>query len=235
MKTGVEKYINNLKNYPTLSLEKETELAIKSFNGDMEARNKLIKGNLKLVVHIAKDYFWLGHHYGWQHNDDIVGVGNRELCEAARRYDPSKAERFEDYASSCLRGKYKTHISKEMKHGANSIEYKEDENEEDDFMSPKYTIDGRDSVLTELTHKERLFLIGNTLQSMNRGLNHTEKYILNHIIMADIPQTHLEASIILKICERTIRNIDSELKTKIKQIMQTMPEFNGEFSGGNNE
>ena len=41
---------------PPLDKELELELVIKSNNGDIDARNKLIEHNLRLVVFLAKKY-----------------------------------------------------------------------------------------------------------------------------------------------------------------------------------
>ena len=232
MKTRMEKYMKSLKAYSAISSEDEKTLATKSFNGDLEAREELISRNVKLVVHIAHDYFWLGKRLGAQHKDDIIQEGNMALCEAARLYDPNKTDHFRNYASAWIRALIKQYISKAMKHGATSGEYIEDSRDDDDeynFMSPKYTKDGSDSVLTLLTNKERLFIIGNTLQSINRRLSHAEKYILNYRIMSEWPKTQPEISNILKFSIRTIVSIEENLINKIKNIMKTMNEFNDNF------
>ena len=232
MKTRMEKYMKSLKAYSAISSEDEKTLATKSFNGDLEAREELISRNVKLVVHIAHDYFWLGKRLGAQHKDDIIQEGNMALCEAARLYDPNKTDHFRNYASAWIRALIKQYISKAMKHGATSGEYIEDSRDDDyeyNFMSPKYAKDSRDSVLIELTNKERLFLVGHTLQSIDRGLNHSEKYVLNHIVMSEWPKTEPEVAKILKLSIPTIARIVSGLREKIKQIMKTMNEFNDSF------
>lgn len=54
---GIKVYLNEINVYQMLSPSAENEVVIKAKNGDKEARNKLIKSNLRLVVFVAKKYY----------------------------------------------------------------------------------------------------------------------------------------------------------------------------------
>ena len=50
-------YVNKVSGFPKqLTLEEEQELITKFIGGDMDAKNKLIEHNLRLVAHIVKKY-----------------------------------------------------------------------------------------------------------------------------------------------------------------------------------
>ncbi len=80
-----------------LSSEKEHEYLSKASNGDMDARNKLIEHNLRLVAHIIKKY------YSAQNDqDDLVSIGTIGLIKAIDTYDINKNIRLSSYASRCI-------------------------------------------------------------------------------------------------------------------------------------
>ena len=49
-------YMKTLNHIPLLSPDEEKDLFIKIKNGDQTARDKMIESNLRLVVHVAKNY-----------------------------------------------------------------------------------------------------------------------------------------------------------------------------------
>ena len=62
--------------------------------GDSDARDKIIRHNLRLVAHIAKKYYSLP---GVQ--DDLVSIGTIGLIKAVSSFDSEKKARFSTYAS----------------------------------------------------------------------------------------------------------------------------------------
>jgi RNA polymerase primary sigma factor len=86
-------YMRELNNHAPISREEEHEIAKKAVSGDTEARNKLIKSNLRFVVAIAKQYQGRGLHL-----DDLISEGNLGLVTAADYFDPGKGCHFITYA-----------------------------------------------------------------------------------------------------------------------------------------
>jgi RNA polymerase sigma-32 factor len=85
-----------LKKYKLLDREQERVLASRfRLKNDQEALHQLIKGNLRLVVKIAKG-FWTGNGTSFT---DLIQEGNIGLVQAARKFDPLKKVKFSYYAS----------------------------------------------------------------------------------------------------------------------------------------
>ena len=82
---------------PPLSAAKEAELLEKSQNGDVDARNKLIEHNLRLVAHIVKKYYTTGAE-----QDDLISIGTIGLIKAVSTFKSDKGIRLATYAARCI-------------------------------------------------------------------------------------------------------------------------------------
>lgn len=89
-------YFRELQKHKLLDREQEQILA-RQFRAknDQEALRKMVKGNLRLVVKIAKG-FWTASGVSFT---DLIQEGNMGLLQAARKYDPLKKVKFSYYAS----------------------------------------------------------------------------------------------------------------------------------------
>jgi RNA polymerase primary sigma factor len=91
--TTLQLYMQQMGKHPMLSPEEEKELAIRAKQGDKEALKKLVEGNLRFVVSIAKNFMGWGVPL-----TDLIAAGNLGLIEAAKRFDPDKNVKFISYA-----------------------------------------------------------------------------------------------------------------------------------------
>ncbi|MDM7273715.1 RNA polymerase sigma factor RpoD/SigA [Sulfurihydrogenibium azorense] len=91
--TTLQLYMQQMGKYPMLTPEEERELAIRAKKGDKEALKKLVEGNLRFVVNIAKNFMGWGVPL-----TDLIAAGNLGLIEAAKRFDPDKNVKFISYA-----------------------------------------------------------------------------------------------------------------------------------------
>ena len=88
-----------------LTEKQEREYLEKSRKGDVEARNKLVEHNLRLVAHIIKKY------YGTQsEQDDLVSIGTIGLIKAINTYDLNKDIKLSSYASRCIENEILMHF-----------------------------------------------------------------------------------------------------------------------------
>ncbi len=88
----VRLYINEL-TAPILSAEEEKELLIKIKSGDMQARDKLIESNLRLVISVAKKFQGRGMAFL-----DLIQEGNIGLMNSIDKFDIDRGVRFSTYA-----------------------------------------------------------------------------------------------------------------------------------------
>lgn len=96
---AVELYFKEIRKYPVLSSDEQRELLIKAKDGDMCARDKLVKCNQLFVASIAKKYQTDGNFL------DIVNEGNIGLLIAIDKFDLSKGNGFLTYAVGWVRKK----------------------------------------------------------------------------------------------------------------------------------
>lgn len=80
-----------------LSAKEEHECLLKWKSGDINARNKLVEHNLRLVAHIAKKYY-----ASCSDTDELVSIGTIGLIKAVNTFDMDKNIRLSSYASRCI-------------------------------------------------------------------------------------------------------------------------------------
>jgi RNA polymerase primary sigma factor len=94
----IKMYLKEIGKTPLLSFDEEIELAKRYEKGDQEAKEKLIKANLRLVVSIAKKY--LGRRLSFL---DLIQEGNRGLIRGVEKYDWRRGYKFSTYATWWIR------------------------------------------------------------------------------------------------------------------------------------
>jgi RNA polymerase primary sigma factor len=90
---NLKRYLEEISKFPTFTEEEEKRLGERIRQGDKDALQSLIKGNLKFVVSYVKKYRGMGLSML-----DLINEGNVGLIEAARRFDPTRNVRFISYA-----------------------------------------------------------------------------------------------------------------------------------------
>ena len=86
-------YLKEINRIPLLSREEEVELARKVREGDETAKKKLVEGNLRFVVNVAKKYQNQGLPL-----IDLINEGNIGLMNALEKYDVDRGYHFISYA-----------------------------------------------------------------------------------------------------------------------------------------
>jgi RNA polymerase primary sigma factor len=86
--------MRDIQRVPLLSAAEERDLALRVRAGDLEAREQMIRANLRLVVSIAKKYGSRGLPLA-----DLIEEGNVGLMKAVERFDPTMECRFSTYGT----------------------------------------------------------------------------------------------------------------------------------------
>ena len=80
-----------------LKAEEEREYLARYAQGDLEARNKLVEHNLRLVSHILKKYYVQAGD-----QDDLISIGTIGLIKGISTFKPDRKVRLATYASRCI-------------------------------------------------------------------------------------------------------------------------------------
>ncbi len=86
-------YLKEINRIPLLTREEEISYARQAMKGDSAAREKLLRGNLRFVVNVAKKYQNQGLPLS-----DLISEGNIGLINAIERFDVEKGYHFISYA-----------------------------------------------------------------------------------------------------------------------------------------
>jgi RNA polymerase primary sigma factor len=97
---AVQLYLKEIGKTPLLSKDEERELAKRVEKGEEEARQKLMKANLRLVVSIAKRYVNRTPNLSIL---DLIQEGNIGLSRAVAKFDYRKGFKFSTYATWWIR------------------------------------------------------------------------------------------------------------------------------------
>ncbi len=94
VQSPLETYLREINETPLLSPDDEQNLAVAIGEGDVEARDRMVRANLRLVVNIARGYTGKGLSL-----QDLIEEGNLGLLRAVEGFDPAMGTRFSTYAS----------------------------------------------------------------------------------------------------------------------------------------
>ena len=90
----MKQYMQSIGQYKLVTTAEEAVLAKRIAKGDNEARETLIRSNLRLVVKIAHDFKGLGLPLL-----DLISEGNIGLMRAVEKFDPTKGAKLSSYAA----------------------------------------------------------------------------------------------------------------------------------------
>ena len=196
-----------------LSPEKEKKY-IDEFQktGSIEARNILVKHNLRLVVFIAKKYS------NYPDNADLISIGSYGLMKAINSYDPNKGSQLATYASRCIENEILMAMRVYKRHSQDisiydSIGSDKDGNEMK--LIDSLSID-EDSVYKK---SEEEFLKKAIKKLLNKSLSDREKTIitLRYGLNGQEPLTQQKVADMLKISRSYISRIEKKALGKMKK------------------
>ncbi len=199
---------------PPLDKNEELEYILKAQKGDIEARNKLIEHNLRLVVFLAKKYENTGYDI-----EDLVSIGSIGLIKGIKTYKLDKNIKLATYASRCVANEILMFLRKNKKRRGeisfeDALNYDSEGNElhledilgtDNDIVIKSFEDKLDKQVLSkhlnELDPREKQIMI------LRYGLNNTEEY------------TQKEVAELLGISQSYISRIEKKVIAKLKNIM----------------
>src|SRR5580700_5295741 len=94
VQSPLETYLREINETALLTANEEKELSYSIEQGNKEARDRMVRANLRLVVNIARAYTGKGLPL-----QDLIAEGNLGLMRAVEGFDPTMNTRFSTYAS----------------------------------------------------------------------------------------------------------------------------------------
>ena len=200
---------------PPLEKSMEEELVIKSNNGDMHARNKLIEHNLRLVVFLAKKYDNTMYDL-----EDLVSIGTIGLIKGVKTYKLDKNIKLATYASRCIDNEILMFLRKNKRRKVeisfeDSINLDQDGNElhledvlgtPDDIVEKEYeSIVDKELLIKEI---ENLNKRDKEILTLRYGLYNQKEY------------TQKEVADILGISQSYISRIEKKAIKRLKSLMK---------------
>ena len=107
---AIQIYLREIGQVPLLTPQEEVALAKRIKRGDKQAREHMIRANLRLVVKIAHDYENLGLPLL-----DLINEGNIGLMKAVERFDPKKGAKLSTYAAWWIKQAIRRALSNQSK------------------------------------------------------------------------------------------------------------------------
>ena len=198
--------------YPKpLSKEEEELYLLRSMQGDKEARELLIRHNMRLVAHIAKKYT------GAAETDDLISVGSIGLIKAIGTYKPDQGTALATYTARCIENEILMLIRANKKHKntmslSDPIGTDKDGNE---LTLIDLLFEKEDCVFEEV---ERAVQREKLLLQIQRILTEREYTIicLRYALKGGIPLPQREVANILKISRSYISRIEKHAIEKLR-------------------
>jgi RNA polymerase primary sigma factor len=98
LEDSLQLFFNEARKHPLLTAEEEIELAKRIERGDLEAKDRMINSNLRLVISVARKYQGQGLPLG-----DLIQEGMLGLIRAVEKFDWRKGFKFSTYGTLWIR------------------------------------------------------------------------------------------------------------------------------------
>lgn len=109
-RSGIKQYLQKIGQIDLLTPEQEVQLAKRIAKGDRQARDIMIRANLRLVAKIAYDYANFGMPIS-----DLISEGNIGLIKAVERFDPDRGAKLSTYAAWWIKQSIKRALANQGK------------------------------------------------------------------------------------------------------------------------
>jgi len=206
-------YVNNKGSFPKpLTLEEERMYLERHLNGDNEAKEILIRHNLRLVAHIVRKY-----NYSGIEADDLISIGSIGLIKAINSFRYDKATTLATYAARCIENEILMSLRSNKKHKQtvslfDTICIDKDGNE----VARMDILPDKKESITSTVEKKVIF--EGVLNDMLSVLTEREKeiIIMRYGLDGNNPMTQIEIATKLNICRSYVSRIEKKAIKKLK-------------------
>ncbi|MBE6918502.1 MAG: sigma-70 family RNA polymerase sigma factor [Ruminococcaceae bacterium] len=197
-----------------LSAQEERACLEQWAQGDLEARNRLVEHNLRLVAHIIKKYYTQSDN-----QDDLISIGTIGLIKAVNTFRPDKNIRLATYASRCIENEILMYFRSQRKlQGEVSLS---DTIETDGSGDSLYLLDvvgTDDTMLSDLQDKENCLRVRRAVQEC---LTEREADIIRRRYGLDgfLPQTQRQVAAHYGISRSYVSRLEKRALEKLEQAL----------------
>ncbi len=203
---------NNLFPEPLSKTEEEYYLR-RYFEGDNEAKNKLIEHNLRLVAHIAKKY-----SSNEQDLEDLISIGTIGLIKAINSFSPDKNFKISTYASKCIENEILMHLrtTKKIKSEV-SINSIIGTDKDGNDMELQETLDSDEKDAIDTIYNK--IISDQVIKYINTKLSNRERYIMNlrYGLNGYPSKTQQQIADELDISRSYVSRIETKVQNKLKK------------------
>ncbi len=198
-----------------LTEKEEKEEFIKYHNGDISARDKLIKHNLRLVAHVAKKF-----GANQQDTEDLISIGTIGLIKAVQTFDYQKKTKFATYAGKCVENEILMSLRKQKITNTVSLEENLEVNNDSSHLSLKDSIQD-DFNLEEYCQKQQDVrklrkLVSEKLEGRERQI-----IIMRYGLGGNEPMTQQQVCEILGISRSYVSRLETKALGLLKEDFET--------------
>jgi len=198
-----------------LSRDEENEYLSLWENGDIEARNMLVKHNMRLVAHIIKKYYTQT-----EETDDLISIGTIGLIKGINTYKADKGVRLATYASRCIENEILMYFRSQKK-SAGDISLSEalDVDGDGSGLSVMDVVSQDEDMAERLGNEE---LCKNLRELVSQVLDEREAIIIKHRYALDggIPKTQRETAKLCDISRSYVSRIEKRALEKLKSALE---------------
>ena len=210
-------YISNNNLFPEpLSKTEEEYYLRRYFEGDKEAKNKLIAHNLRLVAHIAKRYA-----SNEQELDELISIGSIGLIKAINSFKEEKNFKISTYASRCIENEVLMYLRANKKTKSEvsmNLVIGTDKDGNDMELSDTLENNSKDAIET-LYNK---MVASQVIEYINTKLPKREKYImeLRYGLNGNEQKTQQQIADELGISRSYVSRIETKVQNKLKKTIK---------------
>ena len=208
--------LGNTGSFPRpLKAEEEREYLARFAQGDMEARNKLIEHNLRLVSHILKKYYVQASD-----QDDLLSIGTIGLIKGISTFKPDKNVRLATYASRCVENEILMYFRSQRKYqGDVSLSVSIESDREGNALSLMDVISVDDDMLENLDTRDSCAKVRQCVQSCLTP-REAKVVTLRYGLDGEGPRTQREIAAVCGISRSYVSRLEKKALGKLREGME---------------
>ena len=208
-------YIGGHESLPKPLTREEEAITIQAFmEGDMNARDRLIEKNLRLVVYIARRFDNTNTHI-----EDLISIGAIGLIKAIETFKTDKNIKLATYASRCIENEILMHLRKTNK-TRSEISFDEPLNSD---------ADGNELLLSDILGTDEHIIIDDVEKKIERqhmieaitSLDERERYIMEcrFGLTGQEEMTQKEVAELLGISQSYISRLEKKIISELRESL----------------